>query len=186
MKLRINASDKNSSNVQDAAIENAYGNKFIIPLDFEMLFNDYDQVSISPGSPAKPDAKYKITDVSLEHEIITQPDLARRIAMEYQSMVLPYDRVLKDKQIPVNKSDKTWSWSTCRSLKAILALFDTEQSYKRDTSRFYNPKVQKVTVILEGKPNQLYTQGMRSFEQYHEIRKYFAKGKQKDNDADDV
>ena len=27
---------------------------------------------------------------------------------------------------------------------------------------------------MEGKPNQLYAQGMRSFEQYEEIRKYFA------------
>ena len=37
IKLRINAGDKNASNAQDKAIANAYGNKFIIPLDFEML-----------------------------------------------------------------------------------------------------------------------------------------------------
>ena len=55
----------------------------------------------------KPDAKYKITDVSLEYEIVTQPDLTRRIAMEYQSMV--YSRILRDRQIPVGKSDTTWS-----------------------------------------------------------------------------
>ena len=30
---------------------------------------------------------------------------------------------------------------------------------------------------MEGKPNQLYAQGMRSFEQYDEIHKYFAEGK---------
>ena len=39
---------------------------------------------------------------------------------------------------------------------------------------------------MEGKPNQLYAQGMRSFEQYDEICKYFAEGKQKDNDANEV
>ena len=38
----------------------------------------------------------------------------------------------------------------------------------------------KVSVIVEGKPNQLYTQGMRSFEQYDEICKYFAEGKQRE------
>ena len=32
-------------------------------------------------------------------------------------------------------------------------------------------------MIVEGKPNQLYAQGMRSFEQYDEICKYFAEGK---------
>ena len=39
---------------------------------------------------------------------------------------------------------------------------------------------------MEGKPNQLYTQGMRSFEQYDEISKYFTEGKQKDNDANEI
>ena len=37
IKLRINAGDKNVSNAQDKAIADACGNKFIIPLDFEML-----------------------------------------------------------------------------------------------------------------------------------------------------
>ena len=44
----------------------------------------------------------------------------------------------------------------------------------------------KKSVIVEGKPNQLCAQGMRSFEQYDEICKYFAEGKQKDNNAKDV
>ena len=137
IKLRINAGDKNASNAQDKAIADAYGNKFIIPLDFEMLdsaapyyqaglrnrlcyeitFNDYNRVTKSVvSSPKVPDAKHKITDISLEYEIVT-----------------------------------------------------------RDPSKFYNPKIQKVSVIVEGKPNQLYTQGMRSFEQYEEICKYFLK-----------
>ena len=65
-------------------------------------------------------------------------------------------------------------------------LLSGEKPYERDTSKFYNPKIQKVSVIVEGKPNQLYTQGMRSFEQYDEICKYFAEGKQKDNNANEV
>ena len=39
---------------------------------------------------------------------------------------------------------------------------------------------------MEGKPNQLYAQGMRSFEQYDEICKYFTEGKQKDNNANGI
>ena len=42
---------------------------------------------------------------------------------------------------------------------------------------FYNPKIEKVSVTIEGKPHQLYVQGMRSFEQYDETCKYFAEGK---------
>ena len=37
IKLRINAGDKSVSNAQDKAIADAYRNKFIISLDFEML-----------------------------------------------------------------------------------------------------------------------------------------------------
>ena len=78
IKLTINACDKNASNIQDKAIADAYRNKFIIPLDLEMLdnaapyyqaglgnrlcyeltFNDYNQVTKSRvSSPKVPDAK---------------------------------------------------------------------------------------------------------------------------------
>ena len=39
---------------------------------------------------------------------------------------------------------------------------------------------------MEGKPNQLYAQRMRSFEQYDEICKCFTEGKQRDNDANEI
>ena len=39
MKLRINAGDKSATPAKDKAIADAYGNKFIIPLDFEMSDN---------------------------------------------------------------------------------------------------------------------------------------------------
>ena len=58
---------------------------------------------------AKPDSNYKISDKSLEYEIVTHPDLARHIALEYQNMVLLYDRVLKHRQIPVSKLATTWN-----------------------------------------------------------------------------
>ena len=74
----------------------------------------------------------------------------------------------------------------CKSLKGILVLFEEEGSYTRDTSKFYNSKIQKVSVIVEGKPNQLYAQGMISFEQYDEICKYFTEGRQRDNDANEI
>ena len=129
------------------------------------------------------------SNVSLEYEIVTQPTLARSIADEYQNMVLLYDRILRHRQIPVNKSDTTWNWlfnTCCKSLKGILVLFEEEKSYARDMSKFYNPKIQTASVIVEGKSNQQYAQGMRSFEQYDETRKYFAEGKQKDSNANEV
>ena len=151
--MRINAGNKSTGNAQDKAIAYAYGNKFIIPLDFEMLdsaapyyqaglrnglcyeltFNDYNQVTKSGvSSPKVPDAKYKITDISLEYEIVTQPDLMRSIRSEYQHMAFLYDRILRHRKIIVNKSDTVWNWAfntPCKSLKGILVLFEEEQSY---------------------------------------------------------
>ena len=95
-------------------------------------------------------------------------------------MALLYDRILRHRKIIVNKSDTVWNWAfnmPCKSLKGILVLSEEEKSYIRDTSKFHNPKIQKVSVIVEGKPNQLYAQGMRSFEQYDEARKYFTEGR---------
>ena len=65
-------------------------------------------------------------------------------------------------------------------------LFEEEKPYARDTGKFYSPKLQKGSVIVEGEPNQLSAQGMRSFEQYDKTHKYFAEGKQKDNNANEV
>ena len=104
-------------------------------------------------------------------------------------MALLYDRILRHRKIIVNKKDTVWNWAfntPCKSLKGILVLFEEEGSYTRDTSKFYNPGIQKVSVIVEGKPNQLYAQGMRSYEQYDEACKYFAEGSQKDNNANKV
>ena len=78
IKLRINTGDKSTSNKKDSAIAEAYGNKFLIPLDFEMsdssapyyqeglrnrlcyeiTFNGYNRVIKS--TVASPDAKYVI------------------------------------------------------------------------------------------------------------------------------
>ena len=84
MKLQINALDKNTLTKRDTAIANSYEDKFIIHLDFEIpdsaiscyqsglknricyeiMFNNYNQVIVSPRSPAKPEAKYKIADLT--------------------------------------------------------------------------------------------------------------------------
>ena len=108
MKLRVNIKNKDATNAQDDAIAKAYKNKFIIPLDFEMLdssmpyyqaglrnrlcyeitFNEYGKNINATGQEATPDATYKITDIALEYETVTQPDIASRIATEYQYMTL--------------------------------------------------------------------------------------------------
>ena len=152
IKLRINAGDKSAGNTRDKAIADAYRNKFIIPLDFEMLdsaapyyqaglrnrlcyeltFNNYNRVINS----SKTNATYNITDISLEYEIITQPDLARSIRSEYQHMALLYDRILRHRKIKVNKADTVWNWAfnmPCKSLKGILWFCLMKKSHLLET-----------------------------------------------------
>ena len=163
MKSKINAKDKTTT-AKDNAIATTYGNKFIIPLDSEMLdnsapyyqaglkdklcyeimFNNYNRVINS--SVASPDAKYKITDISLEYEMVTQPNLARSIRSEYQNMVLLYDRILRHRQISVNKKYTMWNWSfntPCKSLKGILVLFEEESHTHETRATFTIPKYKK-------------------------------------------
>ena len=153
--MRINAGGKDATNIQDNVIAEAYSNKFIIPLDFEMLESVMPYYQARLGNrlhheimtnyyirvinSSKNNATYKITDISLEYDIVTQPELARHISDEYQSMVLLYDRILRHRQIPVNKKDTMWNWTfnkPCKSFKGILVLFEEEKQFARDTSKF--------------------------------------------------
>ena len=69
--------------MQDPINQAGLGNR----LCYKLTFNDYNRVIKSGVSPPKvPDAKYKITDISLEYEIVTHPDLASSIRAEYQSI----------------------------------------------------------------------------------------------------
>jgi len=206
MKLRIDASDKDKSNSAENNLAHAYKNTFVIPLDFEMLtstipyyqaglgnrlcyeitFNYHKNVikSIPPksssGATQSPDATYRVSNISLEYDIVTQQTLAKNVSDEYQNLALMYDRVLRHRMIEVNKSDTTWNWSfnsPCKSLKGIMVLFEEEKEFQRNTAKFYNPKINKVSVIVEGKPNQLFAQGMKAYEQYREVCQYFSEEK---------
>ena len=51
----------------------------------------------------------------------------------------------------------------------MLLIFTQERSdikFGRDTEEFYNPKITKVEVTVEGSPNELYAQNMEYRHQY--------------------
>ena len=68
-------------------------------------------------------------------------------------------------------------------MKGILILFVDPAAdggganYARDTEKFYNPKIKKVSTTLDGIPNQLYSSGMLPHHHFKEIQKHFADGK---------
>ena len=200
-KLRVNAADKatGENDGQDQAIALAYNNRFCIPLDFEMLrdhmpfyqsglgdrlsyeltFNNFSRVIKSTDN----NASYVIGGISLEYEMVTNKELARMIRNQYQSQTaVYYERVLRHRQMTLNKKDTIWNINLntpARSMKGILFIFvDPSDNgggadFKRDTEKYYNPKIKKTTITVEGKPNQLYAHGLYRYQHWDEINKYF-------------
>ena len=196
-KLRVGAADGDRTVASDQAISTAYGNRFYIPLDFELLeshmpfyqsalgdrleyeltFNDNSRVILSNDDSAS----YVLENISLEYEKVTSTELARMIQYQYSGrLAILYDWVLCHRKIVYDKSDTLWNINLnvpARSMKGILMLFeDPEVGFARDTEAFYNPKITKVDVTVEGVPNQLYSQGLRAYQQWGEAKKFFSGG----------
>ena len=137
----------------------------------------------------KPDATYTISNISLEFDTITNASLASQIRMEYMKSSILYNGILRARIIPLNKSDTSFSVdinSPSKSVKGVLLIFTQERSatkFARDTKEFYNPKITKVEVTVEGVSNELYAQNMEYRHQHDEIVKYFAEGRLKEAGA---
>ena len=204
IKQQINATDK-ASNAKDQTVASIYDNHFCIPLDFEILESSLPLYQYGLGSHLtyeltfanysdvikanKPDATYTISNISLEFDTIVNASLASQIRTEYMKIIILYNRILRAHIIPLNKSDTSFSVdinSPSKSLKGVLLIFTKERSatkFARDTEEFYNPKITKVEVTVEGVPNELYAQNMEYRHQYDEIAKHFAESQLKEAGA---
>ena len=136
-----------------------------------------------------PDASYTISNISLEFDAVTNTSLASQIRTEYMKSSILYDRILRSRVTPLNKSDTSFSVdvsSAMKSLKGALLIFTKERSdikFSRDAEAFYNLKITKVEFTVEGSPNELYAQNMEYRHQYVEIMKPFGEGRLKDAGA---
>ena len=146
IKHRINASDK-ADVANDITVASIYDNRFCIPLDFEILesglplyqyglgshltyeltFADYSDVI----KATNPDATYMISNISLEFDTIINASLASQIRTEYMKSSILYDRILRARIIPLNKSDTSFSVDInipSKSLQSVLLIFTEERS----------------------------------------------------------
>jgi len=199
-KVRINAGDK-GSNAGDVAIEKKYGNKFYIPLDFELLssaapffpsgnkgdleytltFNDYGSVIVSSDT----NCSYTVSDMELKFGTLDSKELANSLKTKhYGDFTVHFDDVNYVTTTTLNKDQTIWNFNinmAARSLKGILVLFvDTEAggggvSYARDSEKFYNPNIKNVSVTIDGHTNQIFPAGMELEDHFDEIRRHFAK-----------
>ena len=56
-----------------------------------------------------------------------------------------------------------------------------EDDFDKDSEKFYNPKITNVLTTLDGKPNQLFSSGMKPQNHFSEIQKYFGDGRYRTN-----
>ena len=132
-------------------------------MTYELTFADYsDAIKAS-----NPDASsYTISSISLEFDKVINASLASQIITEYMKSSVLYDRILRARIIPLNDSSTSFSVdinSPSKSVKGVLLIFTKERSvikFNRDTEEFFNPKITKVEVTVEGVPNELYAQNM--------------------------
>ena len=123
------------------------------------------------------DSSYVISNICLEFDIVTDSELARQIRQQFNGrMAILYDRILRHRKITLNVP--------ARSMKGILMLF--EDPDRTSTEDYVNPNITKVEMTIEGVPNQLYSQGMRQYQQWDEINKYFALSSKRDKETDTV
>ena len=197
IKHWINATNK-ANNAKDQTVASIYDNHFCIPLDFEILESSFPLYQYGLGSrltyeltfadysdvvkAMDPDTTYTISNISLEFDTIINASLASQIRTKYMKSSILYDRILRAHITQLNKSDTSFSVdinSPSKSLKGVLLIFTQERSatkFARDTDEFYNPKITKVEVTVEGVPNELYAQNMEYRYQYDEIIKHFSEG----------
>ena len=119
-------------------------------LEYELTFNDYNKVINSTDV----DASYTIKNICLEFDTVSDTELARQIRQQVDGrMAILYDRILRHRKITKNKSDTLWNINLnvpARSMKGILMLFEDPE--RTDTEDFYNPKITKVEMTIEGVP----------------------------------
>ena len=136
-----------------------------------------------------PDATYTISNISLEFDTIINASLAGQIRTEYMKSNILYDRILRARIIQLNDSDTSFSIDIngpSKSFKGVSLTFTKERSatkFTHDTEEFFNPKITKVEVTVEGVPNELYAQNMEYRHRYDEIVKHFAEGRLKEAGA---
>ena len=138
---------------------------------------------------SNPEATYTISNISLEFDTVINASLASQIRTEYMKSSILYDRILRARIIPLNDSSTSFSVdinSPSKSLKGVLLIFTKERSatkFNRDTEEFFNPKITKIEVTVEGVANELYAQNMEYRHQYNEILKHFGEGQLKEAGA---
>ena len=142
LKLRVNSKGA-TGDAGKTAVSKTFGNRFRIPIDFELLndigpyhqasladkleikltFNDSKAIILGStatlAAAADADYDYSVTDIRTEWDQITSPGLSSSMRSVYQRLALPFTRVEEHRFMSINKSDPVVNLSiNARRLRA--------------------------------------------------------------------
>ena len=181
---------------QEYAIKKTFDNRLAIPLDFDFFkhplqpyglkedlivrleLNSLEKVFLCTGDTS---ATYKLSNISLEHDVIFDKPYATSIGEMYTGTTsIPYTKVTSIHYQTLSKKDTNWKIDvnnlSFHSLQGLLLLFlDKRDDFANKNEEFYNPSIKKILVTINGMPHQLFAAGQQGREIYPELKKYFYK-----------
>lgn len=181
----------------DNMMKTVFESKYKIPLDFDIITNHiplYKYVinediifeitlnqnnSVLKGDSSKlKELGYKLTNICLEYDSVTNSSIASTIEQQYNSgYAFLFDKVDYFKTVKVTSNDTLINENINfprRSIKGVLLLF--EKSYAagaKESESFHNPEIKDVDITIEGMSSQLYNNGLRMLDQWYEAKKFF-------------
>ena len=126
-------------------------------------------------------ATYKLSDISLEYNVILDGLYATAIGDLYtEKKLIYYTMGTSIHYQTLSKKDTTWKIDvnnlSVRSLQGLLLLFlDKRDGFANKNEEFYNPSINKTSVMINGISLQLYRAGLQARDIYLELKKYFYK-----------
>ena len=143
--------------------------------DFEYCITLPQSKKIMKARDGEEVGEYKLTDMHLEYEIIESEKLVKEVRKEYAGgRSLSYDYTTMLKILPCSKSSTREVIDINiprRSMKAIVLFFTKKDS--GDSEEFVFPELSKVSVTVEGNPNDIYSKGLKRRDMYREASRFF-------------
>ena len=197
LKARVGAKKTDGMALTLATQENAIKKRldkwFATPLDFDFFkhpvypygleqrlfirieLNSAKNVLLCTGDT---NATYKLSDISLKYYVILDGPYATAIGEIYVKTLIYYTKVTSIHHQALSKKDTTWKIDvdnlSVRSLQDLLLLFlGKRDDFANKNEEFYNPSINKISVVINGTSLQFHRHGLQARDIYPELKKRF-------------
>ena len=162
--------------IQENAVKKTFDNWFAVPFDFDFFkqpiysyglredlivrveLNSAGKIILCTGDTSE---TYKLSDISLEHDVTFDEPYALAIGEMYVGTSIPYTKVESIHYQTLSKKDTIWKIDvnnlSARSLQGLLLLLlDKRDDFANKSEEFYNPSIKKILMAINGLSHQLF------------------------------